>query len=803
MRPWQRVSWRRALGGSLCLIVLLCGQALARSVPSPAQGPGTEKLEALVVTVRLNGVAKGEWFAHKSEQGDFYFKLADLRSMGVSLPEVQGVDIEGEPHLSILSLTGATLNFHEKTLELDVRLPPEFLPRQSINLGTTPAGVPVAPRSHGGFLNYRLGYSEVEGYGSAYSAATELGVNIGPALLLDTRDFSRDSLQTRSVRLQTRLLYDRIDTLQRWVVGDTLASSGELGGYLNLGGLGVSKAYQIDPFLSKRPLVGYSGAVALPSKADIYVDGARVRTEQLAPGSFDMRNLATAYPGLHDIDIVIRDPFGREQHVGFAYFFSDELLARGLDEYSYAAGFQRENYGIESNDYGRFAASGVHRYGWSDALTVGLGGELTRTHINIGPQVTANLRKAGVVSGALALSRDREPAANGTAYSLSHSFALRKLTTRVSLRRYSEDFSVAGLTPLYHPKQQAWASVAYGHALAGTYSVSHALQSTYGGLPEQRVTTLGYNRMLVRNLSLFAQISRVTQGTTGYATFIGLMYNPPGGDNANAQHQRFKDGQTLDQLSVGRTVPVGEGLGYRVLAQRFSAEGQATSSLSPYVQYNARHATWMGEGTATRQSGASGSDSYQVAVAGSVARVANNFYLSRPIHDSYGLVQLGAPLSGVRVMTSGTEIGRTDESGEAFLPNLGAYQVNRVSVKPEDVPLDYSMSNSVQVLRPPLRSGAVARFDMVRVRAVTGRLKYREGLEVRPIVGDGFVVAGRTGTLRLDTVRGGEFYLENAALGRYAGELTVQGKRCRVEFAIPESAEIVTDLGDIYCEAIR
>jgi outer membrane usher protein FimD/PapC len=137
-----------------------------------------------------------------------------------------------------------------------------------------------------------------------------------------------------------------------------------------------------------------------------------------------------------------------------------------------------------------------------------------------------------------------------------------------------------------------------------------------------------------------------------------------------------------------------------------------------------------------------------------------------------------------------------------FIPNLGSYQVNEVAIQPKDIPLDYELSHSAQKMRPPFRAGSVARFDLRRIRAVSGTLKLRSDGVLTPLENYKFVLDGTAGTAQISTIRDGNFYIENIIPGRYSAELNVDDKRCRVEALIPDTNEIVTDLGDLICERI-
>jgi hypothetical protein len=82
-------------------------------------------------------------------------------------------------------------------------------------------------------------------------------------------------------------------------------------------------------------------------------------------------------------------------------------------------------------------------------------------------------------------------------------------------------------------------------------------------------------------------------------------------------------------------------------------------------------------------------------------------------------------------------------------------------------------------------------------------LQNRSDDRTRPLENYVFVLTGKAATLRLSTIRGGDFYAENAAPGRYSAELHVEDKTCRLELTVPDSHEIVTDLGELFCETVH
>ena len=123
-------------------------------------------------------------------------------------------------------------------------------------------------------MNYSVNWHNFK----SLDAFAETGVSFHGNLLYASG--SRDA-QGRFTRGLTSYTVDDREHLTRWVVGDDFASAGTLGGALLLGGVGVSRNFELDPYFVRYPTFGLSGAVMTPSTADVYVNGAIVRREQL------------------------------------------------------------------------------------------------------------------------------------------------------------------------------------------------------------------------------------------------------------------------------------------------------------------------------------------------------------------------------------------------------------------------------------------------------------------------------------------------------------------------------------------
>ena len=84
----------------------------------------------------------------------------------------------------------------------------------------------------------------------------------------------------------------------------------------------------------------------------------------------------------------------------------------------------------------------------------------------------------------------------------------------------------------------------------------------------------------------------------------------------------------------------------------------------------------------------------------------------------------------------------------------------------------------------------------------TGTLKLKRDGSVTPLENYEILLTGDKGSARASTIRGGDFYIENLAPGQYVADVKVQDAMCRFRITVPDSQEIVSNLGDVYCENI-
>ena len=669
------------------------------------------------------------------------------------------------------------------------------------------------PGNNSAFFNYALNFAQGDSVvGSGVGFAGELGWRFGDYLLLSNGDTTPDANgQRKFARLMSSVTHDDRETLRRTVIGDFFTPSREFSNGVNLGGISISKLYGLNPYLVPFPMQSLSGKVTLPSDLEVYLDGQRIRSEKLKPGEFELRDLV-AYGGARNVQLVLRDAFGRVQEFSYSLYFSDQPLQQGLHEYSYNLGALRRDYGLASNHYGPLAYTLFHRYGVSDALTLGLRAEGTKDLFNAGPVATVVLGSAGVVN--LALSGSSLDGHRGAAGSVGYNYQSRNWSLGFSLRRDWGDYAALGDPPtLSNRKYEGSVVGSYYLPGRGTVSLSHSALITRGAMAassptrapsfnvapmeNRRVTALNYSVPLVSGrVSLTVSLSRINDHESRNEAFVGLLFFFDKNYSAAANYRGSRDSHT-ESLQLTRNQPIGEGLGYLLSADR--ATGPATDGLQgrSSIQYNAPIAIFRGD-YGRRQDNGQVTNDYRVSVAGGLAYVEGNVAAGRPVTESFGIVKVGE-LEGVAVAVNGQPIGKTNAGGKIFVPTLAAYFDNDVSIAPESVPIEYSIPATVKKVSPSLRSGAVIDFGVTKIQAFTGKLKFwqtgtSKSVEFQEI---SFSAEGRT--QKLQTGRGGEFYIENLKPGTYPAKVLVEGKSCQFDLTIPRSDETFVELGELVC----
>jgi outer membrane usher protein len=237
-----------------------------------------------------------------------------------------------------------------------------------------------------------------------------------------------------------------------------------------------------------------------------------------------------------------------------------------------------------------------------------------------------------------------------------------------------------------------------------------------------------------------------------------------------------------------RSLPAGEGYGYRV-----RTESGAVNSFNGAARYQGRYGRYEVRRDVIAGQGVTGAS-----VAGALVAIGGNVFASRPVQDSFALIQVPG-VAGVRGFASNQEVGRTDRSGNLLIPDLQSYYGNLLQISDSDIPLEYSVSGTTLTMALPYRGGARAVFPVQQLRRITGTIQIVQGGETRiPGFGE-IVVTVRGEELHSPVGSTGTFYFEDLAPGRYPTRVEDGAGRCDFVMQVPAASDPIIELGSVTC----
>lgn len=798
------------LAASVAAMVLAAGAPAAAAatgglslVQDAARPPATDAAavmdagdQELYLEVSINQSPTGRLARFVLRGGRLHASAASLRELGLRWPG----DADTEGLVALDALPGMQVQYDAATQRIALRVPVEMLDRPVARIGFSQPDRPrvdPAARAPGVILNYDLYGQRARDYGSA-SAFTDLRLfGFGAGVWNNTMNSRLNSGDARAaghhdhVRLDSWWQLDLPDSMRTLIVGDAITGALDWTRATRIGGVRFSRNFALQPYRITTPLASFAGEAVLPSTVDLYIDGLRQSSQQVAPGRFELDSVP-ALNGMGQAQLVITDINGQSRVVGFTMYGTPELLQAGLSDWSLDLGVLRRDYGLRSARYGgdpMFAATG--RRGLGDAFTVEAHVEASDAVQMAGAGGVALLgRRGGIVSASLAGSRHQ--GRDGLQHGLGYQWSNRAFNLSLTTLRRSDDFrDVASVedAPMPRRTDQAFAGVSTGLGQLGMSYVAQELPQ-FG---RSRFASLNWSRMLPRNAMLSLSVNRDLENDTGHSAYLYLSL-PLDRHTSVAATARHSDAARGLSLEANRAVP-GDlgGWGWRAqasLGDNRNAQAQVTR-LGRYGQWSAGIDHYRGDDGAP-----SATLGYASANGGLVWMQGRSFAMRR-VDEAFALVDTSG-VAGVPVKLENRPIGRTDAHGHLLINQLNAWQVNQLSIDPMQLPADMEVDATRRDAVPEGRTGLLARFPMRRTLAVQLALRGGDGQWLP--AGSRVDVESPGAPAQTQTVIGhdGMVYLQNPAPGT---RLRVHGAQLDCGVALPElpAREGRVDLGELTC----
>jgi outer membrane usher protein len=656
----------------------------------------------LYLEVSVNGRSGGlAHFVYKD--GEIWASLATLRRLAFVLPS------DTPDPVRLQSLPGLTVEYQRAYQSLTLTAPLALLDLSTSTLNTRDVSIPKSTASPGVLLNYDLyGIRGDNGLGTA-SAYTELrafaeNFLFSSTALLQSVDTGA-GWQNRSVRLDTTLSESFPQQMLTLNVGDTLTAATSWSQSTRIGGVQFGTNFALQPYRITTPLPQFFGQAALPSQLELYINGIKQYTGNVPSGPFQL-NTVPGINGAGNAQIVLTNALGQATSLNFSLYNTTELLEKGLVDWSVELGAVRENYGLESFDYGHQAVgSATWRYGLTNGLTLEAHGEATNGLTEGGAGLDVLLgRTGGIFSAALAGSTNR--GVSGSQVALGYNWTDGRFSLGLTGQRASDGYrDLAALYGAPPPQLLASANLGYNTRSLGSVGVNYS-DLRYQQQPASRFASVYWFRSMGRHVVANFNVTQNVDTPRDRSIFLGVTVTLDERTWAQASVQN-QAGANIFALNAAQMVPQSGGFGWRAQAQQGDGADGALAELDYLGRYGQVQAGY---------STLAGSNYAYAGALGSVVLMDDHLFAARQIINGFAVVSTDG-IANVPVKLENNAVGTTDRNGLLLVTPLNAYQNNKLSIDALSLPADVRVSHVDVNASPTDRAGTLADFGLAPIRA--------------------------------------------------------------------------------------
>ena len=760
----------------------------------------------LMLEIVVNGKPTNRVEPVQYHDGHYYLAASVLHELG--LPVVDAKNANVQQNVVVDQLEQIHVNYDSEVQQLLINVPNDWLPEQHyfIDDGSREA---MQAHSHYGFLmNYDayINQTGTKGHSRQFSLYSEqrffspLGI-LSNQGIYQYRSGKKSDNDNRYLRYDTNWRYNDDERMLKYTLGDLMTNTLSWTNAVRLGGFQIKRSFLTQPNLITYPLPEFSGQATVPSAVDLYVNGYKTSQVNVDPGPFTI-NTAPYINGVGEATIVVTDALGRQVSTSVPFYVANNLLKKGLVDFSFSAGALRRSYAQKSFDYDEFAANGSVRYGLTNWLTLESHVDGTDNLLTSGVGGNLKLGWFGLVNSSYSESRaktdvliesvdaaflnDNSVENRGYQKSFGYSYIHPRFSVNTQRTTRSVDYaSLANYKSYYRLSKQTdqvTASVGFGRfGVIGTGYFDIRQHDD----ERLRLANVSYSVSPWRNIHFYTSLNREI-GRQGYSG--QLIVNIPLDTSSNVSFSTNRNSlrDWLYTSSYSQSIPfdggLGWDLGYSDGDQRKDAYKQASVTMrTSHLQGQA--GVYGGRGY-----------TYWGGLSGSVVFMNKQLYASNIIHDSFALVSTDG-YSDIPVLFENQQIGLTNKRGYILIPSVSSYYPASYQIDPLALPADLQLPDVQQRVMIKEGSGYVVEFSLAKLSAVNTRLLDKQGVPL-PIGS-----AVRLNNSQTVTYVGwnGQVYLEHVKNNNALVVIRTDDRReCRAAFAL-QKVEGVQSIAALTC----
>lgn len=772
------------------------------SVPGNGVRAGTRNGERLMLRPSLNGTASDAnavMTVAILPNGEFAARAGDLRVLRLKIDGKIGDD----EMVRFSTLAGVSASYDVGNQAIAITAPNALILPFQLGLGGARRKIDpgdLKPLTSL-LLNYGL-YNTFTGQGVSTSGQFE-ALLLTPVGMFDSSvhaSISSSSAGNSFVRQDTSWRYFDDRHIRSYTLGDFTSNALNWTSSMRLAGLQISSAFRQRADIVTTALPSFSATAALPSTVDLYINQQRIFTGEVPSGPYELKQLPFAASG--NVQLVATDINGRQVRMEKPFYFVQNLLNKGLTEYSLDIGVPRLAYDTSSFNYDDVVyTSGSVRHGVTNHLSLEGHAEGSSDGLALGGAgAILSVGGYGAISGSIAGSSYQGK--SGGQYTARIEGAWLGIRAFVSTQRvFGDYFDLARA----NANRIALRSQAV-NGIATAITTSQAIINDQAGISftpwfDKTSINVGYNRVVTSSsiyrainvsagrslgsrLGLFANgFVGLNQGT-GYGAFLTLSLRAGSKTNISTNYSDNSGGRSYGmQFQRSSSGTQGD----------YALNGQATHYDSGETDAQLT-GTYYGRDAMVRGmvSSIGGAWSGEADIEGSVVVAGGNAFLTNHINDGFVIVKDAGGHADIRL--GGLTMGRTNGAGNALLSNVPSYQWHDIYIDPTRMDDGWNLPTTQQSVAVGFRRGAVVDFGATRTEAAMLVLQDARGKLLAPGY-EARTDSGEVATVGYD----GQLYFQALKPKNVVTvDLGAQGF-CKVSFA-HTSGRDVQKIGPLTCQ---
>jgi outer membrane usher protein len=736
--------------------------------------------------------------------GRIFSSPGELKAIGLkspattqAMPAANAVDADQQQIVPLDSLPGVTYDYDEQNQLIRIFAKPAAQQPVLINAAAS-LEVPQPTRPPWGTtLDYSIFGSAYDGPGGPRFQGVSGEFNnrvFGPYGVAENSFIGRTTAGRDLVRLDSFYRYEDPDGLMTGIAGDMISGGFSWTRPIRMLGFQLRRDFAMRPDLITLPLPSINGTAAAPSMLDLYINQVRTLSTDVPEGPYSIANPPIIY-GSGQAQVVLRDALGRETISSSDFYASPQLLAPGLDDFSFEGGFARRNYAVLSNDYDNLLAfSGSYRKGITSWLTLqshaetagdfmegGGGGIFTVGDFGLASVALSGSRASGQQGGLVDMAFESRTPDFSITLRAQHTFGIYQ--DLASWTAASAPTTISALRIFGNPLELEQVAVSLPLPWSGSSFGVSAVQLRQPNNDQSRIANLSFTQQFGR-LTLFASYARDFNTAGSSALFAGISI-PLNGDISASGGTTSRRGQLSAYAEASKQDAQAPG--------SFGWAVRGTEGDSEQVQGIARYGTNFAnlEATGLYRDGAASATGL---VEGAVTVAQGHVYASPPLTSSFAIVDAGVP--GVTVMRENRVVGVTGEDGALLVQNLSAFTANKIAIDPASLPVDAAIANTEAKVTPFRRVPGLVNLGVnTDVHAALVTFDDSQG---RPLeLGSQVQVAGVSSEVLIGY--DGQAYMEGLKDQNVVIVTMPDGRPCRATFAYVPSPGKQVRIGPVAC----